>query len=280
MFKKRLIYILIILIAAFIILFQPARLAVRKTAADFFYPFFQLIIKIENTVSKKALMQKTKSELINEITELQKENSELLAKGEHLESLILENSKLRKLLKLDINPYYNYVFAEIIYRDPVAWFNHFTINKGIFSGIEPGAIVLAKVSSKFNNDKTQFGVVGRVESVSKHTALVNTIVSEECSLSVVIPENGATGILAGGKRTGRNFWSTITYLPRDLTYKPYSQVFTSGMNNLTPGGLKVGTLLNTPDAINVHNNLFVEAKLNPSVNLNHLKFVLILVKKQ
>ncbi len=279
MLKKRLVYILVILIAAFIVLFQPVRVAVRKKAADFFYPFFKLIIKVENTVSEKALMQRTKSDLIDEMTELKRENNELLAKCDHLESLILENNELRKLLNIDLNPYYNYVFAEIIYRDPVAWFNHFTIDKGIFSGIEPGAIVLARIPSEFKNDKSQFAVIGRVDSVSKHTALVNTIVSEECSLSVVIPENGATGVLAGGKRIGRDFWSTITYLPRDLIYKPYSQVFTSGMNNLTPGGLKVGTLLNGPDAINVHNNLFMEAKLKPSVNLNHLKFVLILVKK-
>ena len=280
MLKKKLIYIFIIFLIAFIMLFQPVRNGVYRITADFFYPFFSLFLKIENIVDQKALARSSKNSLTAELLKLQKTNSELSAKYEHLETLASENSELRKLLELKVNPYYNYIFAEIIYRDPVEWFNHFTINKGINDGIEDGAIVLSRINTDNTSKKSRFGVVGRIGSVSKHTASVDTILSGECKLSVIIPENGATGVLMGGGRSGREFWSKISYLPRDLIYKPSSSVLTSGMSSLTPVNLKVGTIMGGKStAGSVYNNLFVEAMFKPAVDLNHLKFVLILVKK-
>jgi rod shape-determining protein MreC len=277
MFKKNLIYIFIVFLLTFIMLFQPTRSYVNRIGADFFYPFFNLILKIENIVDQKALTRKSKNVLTAELLMLQKSNSKLTAKCEHLETLVNENSELRKLLDLKVNPYYNYIFAEIIYRDPVEWFNHFSIDKGSNDGIEDGAVVLARINT---SKQFHFGVVGRIGSVSKHTASVDTIVSDKCKLSVLIPENGATGIVMGGKRSGREFWSKISYLPRDLIYKHSSSVLTSGMNSLTPANLKVGTIIGEKSTVgSVYNNLFVEAMFKPAVDLNHLKFVLILVKK-
>ena len=309
MLKKEIIYVFTVFLLIFIMLFRPVRDVVRGTASDFFYPFFSLVLKIENIVNRKIFTLKSKNDLITELSELQKNNYELSAKCDHLEEVVNENSELRRLLELKVNPYYNYIFAEIIYRDPVQWFNHFTINKGKNDGIENGAVVLARINtdntsisepnpfsklgranqpqighSEFHGAsyrKSQFGVVGRISSISKHTAFVSTIVSDECNLSVLIPENSATGVLIGGKRIGREFRSKISYLPRDLIYKSSSSVFTSGMNALTPANLKVGSIMGENSAVvSIYNNLFAEAGLKPAVDLNHLKFVLILVKKQ
>ena len=131
----------------------------------------------------------------------------LSAKCQHFVTLVKENHALRKLLGLKVNPYYNYIFAEIIYRDPIEWFNRFTVNKGTDDGIEDGAIVLARVRVKNNNfSKDYFAVAGRVGSTSKHTAIINTIINDECDLSVLVPENGATGVLVGG---GKSWQSTL-----------------------------------------------------------------------
>jgi rod shape-determining protein MreC len=281
MIKKQSIYILIIFLLAFTMLFQPTRGVIQKTAADFFYPFFSLVLKIKNIVNQKALARKSKNILSAKVLELQRDNSKLSAKCEHIEALLNENNELRKLLGLKPNPYYNYIFAEIIYRDPLEWFNRFTINKGETDLIENGAVVLARISTDYPPTKTQFGVVGRIDSISKHTASVSTIVSDQCNLSVFIPENGATGVLTRGERNGSKCLAKVSYLPMDLIYKPFSPVLTSGMSSLTPANLKVGNIMEEKDsaAISVYNNLFVEAKLKPAVDLNHLKTVLILVKK-
>ena len=300
MLKKEIIYIFTVFLLVFVMLFRPVRDIVRGTASDFFYPFFSLTIKLENIVNRKITALKNKNDLISESFQLQKNNSVLSAKCDQLDEVVDENDKLRRLLGLKVNPYYNYIFAEIIYRDPVQWFNHFTINKGENDGIKNGAVILARINTdntsvsepisfsklpktnqqKIVYKKSQFGVVGKISSLSKHTASVSTIVSDECNLSVLIPKNGATGVLVGGKRSGREFRSKISYLPRDLIYTPSSSVLTSGMNALTPANLKVGNIIEENSAVfSVNNNLFAEAELKPAVDLNHLKFVLILVKK-
>jgi cell shape-determining protein MreC len=73
-----------------------------------------------------------------------------------------------------------------------------------------------------------------------------------------------------------------SYLPRGLTYKPSSIVLTSGINGLlTPPDLEVGRIMGKNiAAVSLYNNLFAEAKIKPSVNLNHIHFVLVLIKKK
>ena len=281
MLKKKIIYIVIILLLTFIMLFQPVRNIIRRVSSDFFYPFFSLVLKIENIIEKKNLARKDKAVLVINVLELEKTNNKLYAKCSKLESVVNENNKLRKLLGLKINPEYEYIFAEIIYRDPIEWFNSFTINKGESSGIQNGSIVLAGTINGSLMEQSQFGVIGRVETVSKHTAAINTIISRKCKLSVKIPENGAAGILTGGERNGNKFWSNISYLPRDLIYKPSSAVVTSGMNDLTPANLMIGHIMKEGSGnIITYNNLFAEARIKPIVDMTNLKFILVLVKKK
>jgi rod shape-determining protein MreC len=279
--KKRILYFSLISLFVLLMLFQPTRSIVRRMASDFFYPFLSLIQKVENVVASQGLARKSKNVLIAELYELEKTNSKLSAKCEQLDVLINENNELRKILDLKAHPDYRYIFAEIIYRDPVEWFNRFAVNKGENDGIENGAVVLARINTGDSRKESKFGVVGRISTLSNHTSSVSTIISDECKLSVLIPENGAKGVIVGGKRDGRKFWTKISYLPRDLVYKQSSPVFTSGMNTLTPADLAVGSIMGKNSAdVRVYNNLFVEAKLKPAVDLNHLKFVLILVKKK
>ena len=280
MINKKAIYIFFLFLLILIMLLPHTRSVVHRIAADFFYPFFSLVLKVENIVDQKAVARKSKNVLTAELFEVQKINSELSAKCEYLETVVNENCELRRLLDLKANPDYKYIFAEIMYRDPVEWFNRFTVNKGSNDGIENGAVVLARIRENSTSGKSDFGVIGRIASLSKHTASVNTIVSNGCSLSVLIPENGAAGVLMGGKRAGREFWSEISYLPRDLIYNPSSSVLTSGMNTLTPPNLIVGSIMEEDSTgTSSYNNLFAKAKLKPAVDLNHLNFVLILVKK-
>ena len=50
---------------------------------------------------------------------------------------------------------------------------------------------------------------------------------------------------------------------------------------LTPPNLEVGRVMGKDvAAVSLYNSLFAEAKIKPSVDLNYIHFVLILVKKQ
>lgn len=256
-----------------------------KICADFFYPFINVTSKIENFATSVATQKKSRHTLIVENTNLIKMICTLTAKYRHLEKLKEENKELRQLLKLQEKAYYNYVFAEIINRDPIDKNEHFVLNKGKADGIEEGAIVIAaanlQVQEKIMNaDALKFGVVGRIGSVSKHTSTVHTVINEECKLGVFIPDNNAAGILDGGGRTGNTFWSEIKFLPRDLKYVSGTIVETSGKSNAIPSGLLIGTIMgNDSPAISVYNELYAVAKIKPIINLDRLNFVLVLGQK-
>jgi rod shape-determining protein MreC len=280
MLNKRVAYILLVFVIVIILFIPNTRRVVYRFVGDFFFPFISMVSNIGSYVDKKTDIRKSKATLIDEVVELRRENAVIAAKSSTITLLRNENIELRKLLKLKSNSFYKYIFSEIISRDPVLWFQQFTINKGINDGIENGALVIARAEgmgkSKGNID---FAVVGRISAVSNHSAVVDTIVNDDCRLSVIIPQNGATGILTGGGRTGTELWSEAVYLPRDLKYNADSVVQTSGLNDFTPPALRVGRIAGKEKAdVTIYNDLYAKAKIKPDIDFNHLKFVLVLVK--
>jgi rod shape-determining protein MreC len=280
MWKRKSLFIILIILFIFPLGFKSYRNFLFRITSDFFYPFFSISHIAEKNLEQKSLLNESKESLIVKIYTLQRKNSELTEKSNYLEQFKKENDELKKLLQLKVTPDFKYIFAEIITRDPVEWYQQFVINKGSENGIQEGAIVLGRIKS--DNNKLEFGVIGRIGTVSNHTSLIYTLLSNECNLSISIPKNGASGIIQGGIRTGSNTWPIINFLPRDLDYKAYSKVITSGLNSLTPPNLKVGNLAKTSNnkaAVSLYNNLFIKAKVDMAVNLNHIDFVLVLVKK-
>lgn len=247
-----------------------------KISADFFYPFFYIPAQIKDSLEKKVYLSKSRRDLGSRLFKMQKTITELEARCKYLQNFKDENKKLRELLNIRAIPDFKYIIAEVMYRDPAKWYGQFTIAKGTDAGIENGSIVLGSITSN-EKEKTQFGVIGRIGVVSKHTAVVYTILSNECQLSVKIPSNGATGILHGGERRGQKTWANIFFLPKDLEYKEGSNVITSGLTLLAPKGLAIGKLINLSDILN-DDKLFAKAAVEPAVDLNHLDFILVLGK--
>ena len=276
MFRKKTTYIILVLAIVLPLVFEPYRNFWYRLSADFFYPFFSFSARIKDSIEEKFYQSKNKRELISQLFKMQKIVTELEAKCKYLQNFKDENNNLRQLLNIRPIPDFKYTIAEVIYRDPARWYSQFTIAKGRDAGIENGSIVLGSIK---NNGKarTQFGVIGRVGAVSKHTAVVHTILSNECQLSVKIPSSGATGILHGGERHGKKMWANIFFLPKDLEYNEEFIVVTSGLTPLTPRGLRIGKLINMSNTCN-DDKLFAKAAVEPAVDLAHLDFILVLGK--
>lgn len=277
MFKKKSTYTAIILIILLPLVFKPYRDFCYKLAADFFSPFLTAPIGIKNTIDSKSLLSKSKQDLIAQVFKLQKKNLELEAKCKYLESFKEENDRLKNLLNINPLPKYNYLYAEVSFRDPSKWYQQFVINKGEDDGVKNGSVVLAQ-SQNDKDGKVQFAVVGRIGLLSKHTAVVYTLLSNECQLSVKIPANGSTGILRGGERSGANVWADITYLPKDLDYPPGSLVTTSGLSTLAPRGLTIGVLDTDRTEDSIKKGLYENARVELAADLNHIECVLVLVE--
>lgn len=251
-----------------------------KVSGDFFYPFLESPSTAKKKFVSARLLTKSKEELAEIAERYKKENDRLLAELASIEDLKSENDMLRSLLAVPERAHYEYVFAELLTRDPAFWDERFTINKGSQDGIVPGSPVLTRSISE-KSKKSKLAIVGRVSSTTKHTAVIETIFSQACKLSVELPRSGVTGIIHGGGRKGSFLWANIQYLPRDIDYQPAEPVYTSGVSQWTPGSLLVGKISGKRVAkVKVQNDLYVEAQMTPEADISDIKFIMVMVKKQ
>ena len=278
------------LIAA-VIVFQIFRSAIHRTTSAFFHPFIGSALQLKDEAVEKTFQQKTRDELIREVSLLKKENEKLQIRIELLNSIKNEKKRVEELLKITPTLGYKCIFAEIYLRDPAFWYESLSINKGAEAGITDGAIVLCKTEDS-DNLKHSFAVLGRITEVTKYSSQVQTIISRTCNLSVIIGGSKAAGILKGGTIKNDLPYIKIAYLPLFKKYKSDAAVYTSGFcrnseseisgqtgqpRHSTPGGLFIGTL---SGKVKIVNNLNAEAEVIPAVNFNDLQYVIILVPEK
>lgn len=271
---------IIVAIIVVLINFQHIKRFAYKISSDFFYPFLEAPSKASKKLSNAKLITKSKEELAEAADRYKRDNDMLLAELASIEDLQSENVMLRSLLSIPERAEYEYVFAELLTRDQAFWDEKFKINKGSEDGIREGSPVLSRsISKKLKTSK--LAIIGRVHDVTKHTAVVSTLFSQECKLSVKLPKSGVTGVVHGGRRKGDQLWANIQYLPRDIDYLPGEPVYTSGASQWTPSSLYVGKLSGKRSAkVTIQDNLFVRAQLTPEADIGNIKFVMVMVRKR
>lgn len=146
------------------------------------------------------------------------------------DALAAENNRLRMALGFDSRNPGEWIAAPVLSRGgTLGAGDMLRIGKGSRAGVCKGAAVAVPE-----------GLVGRVSSVSIHTAEVRLITDPTVKVACEIESgssNGhaAFGILSGGR---------IVHLKRDITPPPRAKVVTSGLGDIYPRGLTVGFLAN------------------------------------
>ena len=163
--------------------------------------------------------------------------SELLAKQREFNDVKEENRQLRSMLDVDAPVGWRAIRAEVIMRDPANWMLEFRISRGEQDGIRLGAPVLAGNS-----------LVGRVIETYNESALVATVASPDCRLSVFVQNaDGLSfpGVFCGTSRmdSGSKVECRVDFLPKDASLSPGDAVVSSGMGGQLPYGIPVGILV-------------------------------------
>lgn len=177
-------------------------------------------------------------------------------------------SELKELTNIDyVLTDYEYLNAAVINRNVGYWYDTITINKGSNSGIEKD---MAVITSK--------GLVGKVVKTTSFNSEVKLITSSNSNnrISVIIDNNGeqSYGILSNyDEKKNRLLIEGISdnkEIPKD------SIVYTSGLNDLFPSGIKVGVVKEVEkDNYGLSKIVYIE----PSSNLNELNLVSVLKRK-
>src|SRR5579875_2291037 len=193
--------------------------------------------------------------LLTEIGSLRTENARLRAEigrlreeNARLRPAEQENARLRALLGFKEQQPYQTVAARVIGRDPSDWFSTVLVDRGTFGGVRRNDPVV-----------TSDGLVGHV------------IESGPTWSRVLLVRSREAGVVEG---LGQSLLH-VKYLARDADVRPGDEVVTSGLGQIYPPSLVVGSVVQVARAAG---DMFEEATVRPSADLTHLEEVLVIIR--
>ena len=166
---------------------------------------------------------------------VRQDNDQLRQRVEELEQLArhavevdLNNHRLQRLLDLKTELPFQTEAARIIGRGPALWVNTIVIDKGAQHGIAKGMVVLVPE-----------GIVGKIVSVSPHTARVLLASDPDSGVDALVQRTRDRGIVVG---TG-NGRGVLKYIPDGADIRVGDIVIASGMDGVFPKGHPVGSVV-------------------------------------
>ncbi len=192
---------------------------------------------------------------------------QLVAAQERMQQLseqAAETQRLRTLLDFKSQLAFSTVAAEVIASSmgstssPGENSNAIFIDKGADSGLTTDLAVI-----------TPEGVVGKILAIFPHSAEVLLITDPSSGVGVTLAQSRVQGILKGDS----NSFCDLHYVMNEEVVNRGEAVLTSGLDQVYPKGLPVGTVVNVGNS-----NIYKTINVKPSVDLNRLEMVLVVLK--
>ena len=196
--------------------------------------------------------------------ELQAQVAELQGKLTEYNEIKNENERLQEQLNFKVSTGGEVTIesAAVVAREADNWFAIAVINKGTNSGIQQDMAVI-----------TPSGLVGRITSVTEHTAEVLLITDPRSGVGSLVQKNRAPGIVEG--ITGSRGVVHMVHIESELTPEKDDIVVTSGYGSVFPKGIPVGTVLETRRE---ESGMFHMAVLQTAVDFNRLEEVMVIIQ--
>lgn len=267
--------ILIVIMAAS---FQTLRRAWFRVTNNFFYPYINVPAQIKYLAADGSSRLYSKQELTAKISKLEADNRVFASKVARLGELVVENEKLRSLVKLPKRSAYTYIAAEIILRDPLRWKEGFVVNRGSDDGIIAGTPVLC-----FNPEyPDKVLLAGVVKDVARHSAQIMTVLNPRFRISGYLAEAKTHGIINGdASQNLRPDEINISFLSTRKKFTPSENCFSSGFEYQVPRGLLIGSLIGLDSKNQIFSNkLYLSGKILPAAQLDDLHFVVLAIPQK
>jgi rod shape-determining protein MreC len=169
-----------------------------------------------------------------------------------------ETERLRNLLQFKNQLAFQTVAAEVIASSPGENSNAIFIDKGWDAGLASDLAVI-----------TPEGVVGKILAIYPHSAQVLLLTDSSSGVGVTLSQTRVQGILKGGSGN----LCDVHYVMNEEPVASGEAVVTSGLDQIYPKGLPVGTVAKVGDG-----NIYKNIVLKPAVDLNRLEMVLVVLK--
>ena len=151
------------------------------------------------------------------------------------------------------------VAAEVIGKDPSAWFKTVIIDKGKADGLQKGLpVVLPR------------GIAGQVIEVSDHYSKVMLIIDRNSAVDALVQRSRARGIIKGASADKCRF----EFVLRKNDVQLGDTVVASGFDGVYPKGLRIGQI---SDLSERNSDIFYEITVTPFVDYEKLEEVLVIL---
>ncbi len=261
-----LLTVICMLLLSVSVLFKDATRPFTSIVAAVVIPMQDGINSVGVWVSDRAGSMQSMEELRTENEQLRQQVEDLTRQNESLQSDQSELEELRALFALS-QQYVNYtkIGARVISSGSGNWYENFVINKGSDDGIAVNMNVLA-------GD----GLVGIVTEVGHNFARVQSIISDDSSVSAMSASAADTCVVKGNSESARRDGVIdVTYISKDATMVDGEELVTSNISSKYLPGLKIGTV----SGIEMDSsNLTKSAKLTPVVDFQHVDEVLVITQ--
>jgi rod shape-determining protein MreC len=205
--------------------------------------------------------------LLNEIGALRTENARLRAEvgqlreeNAGLRPVAQENARLGALLGFKEHQPYQTVATRVIGREPSDWFSTVLVDRGTLAGVRRNDPVV-----------TSEGLVGHVIETGLTWSRVLLLLDPRSAVGVLVVRSREAGVVEGqGYPVLR-----VKYLARDADVQAGDEIVTSGLGQIYPRSLVVGTVIGVTRAAG---DMFQEALVRPTADLSHLEELLIVVR--
>jgi len=270
LFQNRALVVVMVIVAVVLIasaalsIFSDGTSVAHKVANAIVSPFEKVFTSIKNGVASLWEAQTQYDELLAENEELRDEIRELEKLIGDAELYRAENEELRALL--DIRRSYvdlSIDTATIIAWNDTSWASTFTINKGIRDGVQEQTCVI-----------TKDGLVGVVERVENSYAEVRTLIDTKFSTGVRLKRTNLFAVANGEFTLMKDGLLRVEMLPLDSDVKVGDQLVTSGVSDLFPPDIVIGTVtaVDTEDG-----GMTMYAEVAPAVVLDELTQVFVVL---
>ena len=227
---------------SFVSPFQELVTRTMRFTRDIWYQYFYLV-----TVTKQNQTLRTR---LNQAIEVNNQWQETE----------LANSRLRNLLDFEKTISQMVVAAEVIGRDPSAWFKTVIIDKGKADGLTRGLPVVMPQ-----------GITGQVVEVSNHYSKVMLIIDRNSAVDALVQRTRARGVIKGDS-TER---CRLDFVLRKNDVRVGDTVVSSGLDGVYPKGLRIGFVA---EVIEHDADIFHEVIVTPYVDFEKLEEVLVVLE--
>lgn len=223
----------------------------RYNAFFFFIIFFGIgiYLTLKNNSYQQSITINSTNEVVGSAYERLNVLKHYLNLGQVNDSLAIENARLKTeilaLQNIDSNQtvkvkdtinqqQYTLLAAKVIKNSISLRNNYITINRGSTDGIVKDMAVISP----------QKGVVGFVQEVSEHLAIIRSLLNKNTAISVFVKKNNAFGSLVWGDGNFDYQKAYVKEIPNHIKVKVGDTIITSGVGSF-PRGIEVGKITKT-----------------------------------